>query len=110
IGVSDAQVTGWFTQRGVRPQFLSDYQPLYGAAPSTKWPTAVEFTMFFTGAYVEASGGNLDLGVVRDSTLNETNDFTAAWSEEFYAVANVGPNARKASVTVTPDGVTACCP
>lgn len=110
LNVSDAMITGWFAARGVRVQFLSDYQPLYSASPKTDWPTTFEFTMYFTGAYLEADGGEIDLGVVRDSILNSTNDFTAAWSEQFFAVARVGPLARKVTVDLTVDGVTACCP
>jgi hypothetical protein len=108
--VTDAQVTSWLTSRGVRPQFVSDYQPLYSTAPATKWPAALEFTMLIAGSYVSIDGGTIDLGVVRDSILNSTNDFTAAWSEQFFQVCNIGPKARKVSVTLTPDGVTACCP
>ena len=110
LSVSDQQIIGYLAQRGVRAQFLADYQPLYSTSAKTDWPTTVEFLMFFTGAYVEANGGEIDLGVVRDSTLNETNDFTAAWSEQFFAVAQMGPAARKVTVDLGVDGVTGCCP
>jgi len=109
LSVTDAQVVGWLTSRNVRPQFLSDYQPLYGTAPATRWPASIEVTAFVTGAYVVADGGSIDLGVVRDSTLNATNDFTAAWSEQFFCVTQVGPNARKYVVPINVDGVTGCC-
>jgi hypothetical protein len=46
---------------------------------------------------------------VRDSTLNATNDFTAAWSEQFYQVCRRGPQGRKYTLALTIDGVTACC-
>ena len=110
LSVSDAEVVGWLTARNIRPQFLADYQPLYNTTPAVKWPAAAEFTMFFTGSYVEGTGGTIDLGVVRDSILNSTNDFTAAWTETFFTVVRRGPRARKASVTLTVNGVTACCP
>ena len=109
LNVSDGEIMAWLTEGNVRPQFLSDYQPLFNAAPSTRWPAAMEATMYFTGAYLNGDGGNIDLGVQRDSLLNSTNDFTVAWSEQFYAVAQVGPDARKFSVALTVDGVTACC-
>lgn len=110
VNVPDAEITQWLTEGNIRPQFLSDYQPLYAGAPSTRFPATIEVTMSFTGAYLFADGGNIDLGVVRDSLLNSTNDFTAAWSEQFYAVARVGPLARKFTMPLTADGVTACCP
>ena len=65
--------------------------------------------MYFAGAYLGVDGGSIDLGVVRDSVLNSTNDFTAAWSEQFLCVVNVGPPARRLKVTLDIDGVTACC-
>jgi hypothetical protein len=110
LNVSDAMIVGWFASRGVRVQFLSDYQPLYSASPKTDWPATLKFAMYFTGAYLEADGGEIDLGVVRDSVLNSTNDFTAAWSEQFFAVARIGPLAREVTVDLTVDGVTGCCP
>lgn len=115
MNVTDALILTWFATRGIRPQFVSDYQPLYnlngGAAePAADWPTEVQALMFFAGAYLEVDGGSIDLGVVRDSTLNATNDFTAAWSEQFYCVVNVGPPARRVTITLDLDGVTACCP
>jgi hypothetical protein len=109
LSVSDADLVRWFTDRGIRPQFLADYQPLFDTAPATEWPDSVEFLAWIAGAYVNLDGGRIDLGVVRDSVLNATNDFTAAWSEQFYNVAQVGPAARKVSVALSIDGVTACC-
>jgi hypothetical protein len=110
VNISDAQVTGWLTARGVRPQFTPDWQPLYNAAPATRWPANITFAIWFSGSYISLDGGVLDLGVVRDSTLNATNDFTAAWSEQFYQVCRRGPQARRYTLPLVVDGVTACCP
>jgi hypothetical protein len=58
----------------------------------------------------------LDLGVVRDSTLNATNDFTAAWMEECHLIAQFGHEVRQYTTTICPSGVTgaangtSCCP
>jgi hypothetical protein len=110
LAVTDTDVVAWFTRRGVRPQFLADYQPLStGGAPATGWPANVTFLIWIAGAYVMLDGGRIDLGVVRDSTLNATNDFTLAWSEQFYSVAQRGPGARSYTVPLSVDGVTACC-
>lgn len=108
--VTDAEITGWLTARSVRPQFTPDWQPLYDTAPATEWPTDVTFAIWFTGSYISLDGGEIDLGVVRDSTLNETNDFTAAWSEQFFQVCRRGPQGRQYTVPLQIDGVTACCP
>lgn len=110
LDVSDARVAGWFVARGARVQLLSDYTPLSdGVTPATEWPSQVPFMVWVSGSYTEITGGRIDLGVVRDSTLNATNDYTAAWAETFYQVVQRGPAARKYVVPVSVDGVTACC-
>jgi hypothetical protein len=110
LSVTDSDVVSYLTAKNVRPQFTPDWQPLYNAAPATAWPANVTFLSWFTGAYVSIDGGQIDLGVVRDSTLNSTNDFTAAWSEQFFQVVRRGPLARSYTVPLGVDGVTACCP
>lgn len=84
--VTDAQIAAAFAEIGARFQFVSNYQPL--AADALAYPTNVEFLLYPAGAHTRLDGGSLDLGVVRDSTLNATNDYTAAWTEEFWAVVS----------------------
>jgi len=108
--ISDADINAHFAQRNVRPQFVHDYQPLYGMGARTAWPTSLSFLLYAAGSYVRGDGGTIDLGVVRDSVLNATNDFTAAWTEQLYLVAQMGPAARQVEVEYAVDGVTACCP
>lgn len=108
--VTDAVVDAHFAARKVRAQFVHDYQPLYGIAARTAWPTTLDFLLYPAGGYVLGDGGTIDLGIVRDSVLNATNDYTAAWTEQLYLVAQLGPNAREVTVNFDVDGVTACCP
>lgn len=108
--VSDNDIDAHFATRKVRAQFVHDYQPLYGMGAATEWPATVSFLVYAAGAYVRGDGGTIDLGVVRDSVLNATNDFTAAWTEQLYLVAKVGPTAREVAVTLSVDGSTGCCP
>lgn len=108
--VSDDDLAAHFAVRKVRPQFVHDYQPLYGMGAAVEWPATVSFLLYAAGSYVRGDGGTIDLGVVRDSILNATNDYTAAWTEQLYLVAKVGPAAREVEVTLAVDGTTACCP
>jgi len=110
LAVSDAQITDWFAMRKVRPQFVFGYQRLFDAAPAEAWPSTLKFLLYTAGAYFAGDGGAIDLGVVRDSTLNAANDFTAAWTEQFYLVGRRGPQAREVEVLLNTTGVTACCP
>lgn len=110
LAVGDAQINAHLAARNVRAQFLEDYQPMWNGAPRQLWPTSMEFVIYPAGNFVEGNGGTLDLGVTRDSRLNATNDFTAAWTEDFRLLARRGPLARRVTATLSTDGVTACCP
>jgi hypothetical protein len=98
--VSDAQITAWFTDRGLRPQFVSDWQ-VRGAnqfgrqsANLTAWPTSADFLLYAAGTFLHGNGLQLDLGVTRDSQLNAENDHSALWAEEAHLVAKVGHESR----------------
>ena len=108
--VSDADVDAHFAVRKVRAQFVHDYQPMYSGAEAQAFPTSLDFLLYPAGGYVRGDGGVIDLGVVRDSVLNATNDYTAAWTEQLYLVAQLGPDAREVTVNYGVDGVTGCCP
>lgn len=102
--VSDEMLADWLDCAGIRAQFVADYQvratgfPGAATAP-TAWPGTTEFMLYPAGTFAKLQGMTLDLGVVRDSTLNETNDHTAAWFEECWALAQIGHE----SLTVTLD-------
>jgi len=119
--VTDAQIAAWFDCRGIRAQFVQDYQVrstgLPGTStPLTAWPTSAEFMIYPPGTFGRGNGMTLDLGVVRDSTLNAENDHTAAWFEECHLIARFGHEARRYAVNICSDGttgaadLTACCP
>jgi len=106
LAVSDQRVREFFTIRNLRPQFVYGYDALFDTTPATGWPTTATMLLFPTGGYVAGDGGTIDLGVVRDSTLNATNDFTAAWAESFYSVMQRGPAAREVTMTTLINGIT----
>lgn len=114
VNVSDAMIDEYFATRKVRPQFLHDWQPITAYAEPTGevkgWPSTFDFIMYAAGGFVKGDGGVIDLGVVRDSVLNATNDYTAAWTEQMYLVAQLGPNALRVQVDLDTDGHTGCCP
>lgn len=111
LAVTNAEIMSWFDVRNVRVQFVSDWQ--LGSAgefgqdtPLTAWPTTIQFMIYAAGTFVLGSGLELDLGVVRDSTLNETNDHTAAWTEECHLVARIGHESRLVTVNACVSGRT----
>lgn len=112
INVTDQMLASWFDSRGVRVQLVGEYQlrtagyPGYAATPMLAWPTTVEFMIYSAGTFVRGDGMTLDLGVVRDSVLNKTNDHTAAWTEECHLVAKFGTESRRYIVNICPNGMT----
>lgn len=97
--VADGVIQSYFADRGVRVQWVGDWQvrgaSQFGASTAmTAWPTSAQVMIYAAGTFIKGNGLSLDLGVVRDSTLNAENDFTAAWSEECHLIAKVGHESR----------------
>lgn len=112
LSYTDSQLMGLFDAINVRIQFVDDYQVRtagYPGVPSvipTAWPTTVEFMMYAPGTVVLGQGLRLDLGIIRDSVLNQTNDYTAEWMEECWLVFQPGHEVRRLTVNICPDGTT----
>jgi CBS domain-containing protein len=98
---------------GVQPSFYLD-TPGTGtsqafadetASALDDFPDDVQWALFVEGAFLHLDGGVLELGVVRDSTLNSTNDYQV-FGETFENVARIGPTqgALWVTSTVCPSG------
>lgn len=110
-GFADSYLMSLFDAINVRVQWVSDWQVgLAGqfgtATPIQAWPTQVQFMIFAPGTFVLGRGLTLDLGIIRDSTLNATNDYTAAWMEECWLIAQRGHTSRLVTVNICPNGTT----
>lgn len=109
--VPDSEINSHFAALNVRVQWVNDWQ-VRGAGQfgngtaMTAWPTAATFMVYAAGTFIRGNGLQLDLGVVRDSTLNETNDHTAAWSEECQLIARVGHESRQYTINFCVNGRT----
>ena len=112
LSVSDAYLMELFDALNIRVQWVSDYQERttgFPGMPTTlmiAWPTTVEFMMMAPGTAVLGQGLRLDLGIIRDSVLNATNDHTAEWMEECWLIFNPGHEIRRLTVNICPDGTT----
>jgi hypothetical protein len=60
------------------------------AAALDALPDIIEWAIFPEGAFIHVDSGGLELGIVRDSTLNSTNDYQF-FGETFENVALLGP-------------------
>lgn len=100
----------WFAVRGVTPSFYVDTRTGAGMAYGTQstgaitdYPSTVEWYLWAEGSFVFVDGGTLDLGLVRDSTLNSTNDYSL-FVETFENLAFLGHEALRITNTLQPDG------
>lgn len=66
-------------------------------------PEIVEWYLSHEGAFTFLDGGELDLGIVRDSTLNETNDFRI-FAENWEGLAYRGIFSYRVRSTLCPNG------
>lgn len=112
---ADAYLMSLLDAINVRVQWVTDWQlagtgpgtPQFGGVtPITAWPNKVQFLLYAPGTFVLGRGLTLDLGIIRDSTLNATNDYTAAWMEECWLIAQRGHTSRLVTVNICPNGTT----
>ncbi len=109
LGVTDAELASYLAVRHLSPTWAMDgeagqqFDP-QDPGPVNAWPTSVVSYLFPAGAFQFLDGGTLDLGIVRDSTLNAANDFMT-FTETFEAVLFRGGEAFRISQAVTPSGI-----
>lgn len=108
LNVTDQMIDAWFAIRGIRVQWVYDYQPLAttNTGTWTAYPTTLEFMMWPAGAYTKLEKDVLSLDTIYDSVGLSTNVYTAAFFEEGIAVANTCGTGVKVSVTINTMGAT----
>ena len=96
---TEDQLVSYLRSLGIDPVFYLD-TPSTGttqlpdasqtAAALDALPDNVQWAIFPEGAFIHVDSGGLELGIVRDSTLNSTNDYQF-FGETFENVALLGP-------------------
>lgn len=117
--ISDAQVAAALAARGISWIGYNDtatggtqkFNGAQSAGALNAWPTSVVAYVNAPGTFVRLDGGTLDVGLVRDSALNRTND-VEMFMEEWIGIAMLGLESVKLTSTVclngaAPNGVTA---
>lgn len=106
LALADATIARWFAARNLNPTYTPDTQVYTAQATGAVKgiPSTVEVRMFPEGAWLFLDGGSLDLGLIRDSTLNNTND-VEMFAETFESAhKHHGMNSYKLTVDVCPSG------
>lgn len=125
LNVADATINGWFQRRGVNITWHLDGLPARAAAAGViptggipaqaygaftpagavaAFPAKIEANLWVEGDMLHLDGGTLDLGVVRDSTLNQRNEYKT-FSESWEGVAHRGVEAIRGVITTRPLGM-----
>lgn len=115
--VTNAEVLSWFAERNARPQFVYDWQDAAsglatgpgGATPLTRLPLTADFLVYPAGTWVKPVQDVVSLDTIYDSTMLATNQYTAVFVEDGWAVMQMSPISRLYRVNVDPGGVTGCC-
>lgn len=94
FNLAEAEINKWFSTRNINVSWHIDGETgqIFGAQSAGAllgFPTNVIWYLFSEGTFLFLDGGTLDLGLVRDSTLNGTNDYKI-FLENFEGVAKVG--------------------
>jgi len=103
FGMSRDEVLSFFADRNINVTWTLDtpnpatngggqYGALAAAGTIPDFPSTMEWSLSIEGSFLYLDGGQLDLGIVRDSTLVRTNDYQT-FSETFESVARVGGEA-----------------
>lgn len=104
-------VVDYLRSLGVEPVFFLDGETGGGQVFGTQnvgallnYPSTVKWYIAPEGTWIRLNGGVLDLGIVRDSVLNATNDFQA-FGEVFENYAKIGIESLAVTSTVCANGV-----
>lgn len=124
MAVANATINAWYAARNVNITWHLDGRAatvagagevtmanqFYGAFADNgavpDWPGTVETLLWREGDMLHLDGGTLDIGVVRDSTLNQVNRYKQ-FSESFEGVAHRGVECIRLVSELAPTGMTA---
>lgn len=110
LAVAEAEINTWFAVRNITPHWFLDGESgqIFGTqnpGAINGWPSTVVTYMYPAGSWLFLDGGSLDLGIVRDSTLNGTND-VQVFSETMEAAHFHGVESLRIVFDICPDGST----
>lgn len=109
--LAEAQINKWFNARNIAVTWFVDGEngQVFGAQEAgalNSYPDNLIWYLFAEGTFLFLDGGTLDLGLVRDSQLNGTNDYKI-FLETFEAVAKVGIESIKVTTPLQIAGASA---
>ncbi|WP_116996396.1 major capsid protein [Desertimonas flava] len=111
--VSDAEVESVLRSLGIVAIWYNDnptgttpnqkFAGAQGAGALAVFPTSIVSYVYAPGTFVRLDGGTLDVGLVRDSVLNRTNDLQL-FMEEWIGMAKLGFESVQLTSTINVNG------
>ena len=110
---SDEALDRWFADRGVRIQFVYDFQDAmadqdptgFGGAPPTKWPDEVSILLWEPGMYFGIQQDVINLTGVYDRTDLQSNVYTRLFIEEGFQVCARCGRSMLITIPLCPNGL-----
>lgn len=115
LTLADSAIMAAFRERGVRPQFVYDWQDAFSNVPGTgagadtpitSFNKSLQFLMYPAGTWVRAVNDVITLNSVYDSTKLATNQVTHLFTETGWAMLKMCPVSRVYTVPICPSGKT----
>jgi len=89
--VTDAQIDSWFSARGIRFQFVADWQTREAGMPGNlgtlAWPGSVSVLLYPAGTWFRSLSNVIEFGVQYPRELLQLNRYSRFFTEDAYAVA-----------------------
>jgi hypothetical protein len=110
LGVGASEIKGYLSGSNVDLVASLDMNS-FGAQPGAsakllEFPDSFAWYLFAEGSFLFLDGGTLDLGIIRDSSLVNTNDYKM-FIETFEGIAFVGVESLKITTSISVNGVAA---
>lgn len=110
---SDEALDRWFADRGVRIQFVYDFQDSmadqdptgFGGTPPTKWPEEVSILLWEPGMYFGIQQDVINLTGVYDRTDLQRNVYTRLFTEEGFQVCARCGRSMLITIPLCPNGL-----
>lgn len=104
---SEQDVINYLLTRGIRPQFVWDWQDeeMSSDATPTQWPAQMSFVIYQAGAFLAITGPSVQIEMVHDKALLQANREIRLFAEDTSAVAYRCGAAKSYTVPLCPNGV-----
>jgi hypothetical protein len=119
VGLTDAQISSWFTMRGARVQYVYDWQDSFSGVvtgpgadtpittlPALVTPKQVQFLAYPAGTWVLARLDVIRLEAIYDSVNLPQNLVTQLFMEDGFKPMRMCPLSRVYTVNICPSGAT----